>query len=463
MLDVKDCLANRNRVKGYVQDAKLFMPQASEPQKDQSPDEYAELLWWELFSKLALKRAVSLDGLQRMMPIIADGMFDAVVVPIRPIELRGAGLVVNPPAGADGHASGVPVGASTVKGEVTMGFNNPEDFKRAMKGKRFVIGLVRVPGPPKTCHTTFILDQQDKAVYVYCAFKSNATGAIRHTMVAIRQLLSWAGIFVSLSLYAPPITRVGSGSDGWAEGFIVLFTLLLNLRGLIGASFTDVDNKVDSKYKQMLALENTKADSDEDSPESCFPLPQRDWVLSMDWRGGSDRIDQVRACLGTIVMDWMGFSDRKYLHNNVAKDVGDWSTPATQYTPMISQSAMPKEAKQFFTNLGGLQIVTWGNIDVIQGYEEGRLISMLPSNECRYEDQAGRAGPMALDSGGEEEDSAFEEPMGYNDGPSSQLAWNEMVEEQSAIEEPMEDNDRPSLQSMWDQRGGRGLRNGGNR
>ncbi|KAF5011395.1 hypothetical protein FDECE_2489 [Fusarium decemcellulare] len=387
LLNIEDTPDNRKQVADHPGQVKTGEGESTTNHGDGPSGVGRDVLWWELMANMARRNAPTSRGLQAMMAIIADGMQSTVAVARTYISITSSRLLSNPAAESPNYAVNLVPKATLVEGTVTMGFATANDFRSAVKDRRFLIGLVELSISKTVTYATFILDIPTGAVYIYCPFSNGQTDACRLSLLALRQALAWAGLPTALNLYAPPVTTVDAESLEWAGGLVCIFLLLLNVRGLVGATYPDVERSLTNPELHKIAIEN-RSKKNFRAPDTPFELPQRDWVLHQEWEKEEKPADPVRALLGTIIMDQMGIPTREYMNGADKCDIATWTKMSTTYTAIRKTSDLPQQTGGFYTSLGGVQIMTWEGIDIAPCDGASRIVNPPPDTPCSYESSA---------------------------------------------------------------------------
>ncbi|KAM6506427.1 hypothetical protein FSOLCH5_013408 [Fusarium solani] len=257
--------------------------------------------------------------------------------------------------------------------DAKLGFSTPLEFRRAMHGKRFLVGIIHFHSIPH--FTTFIFDRARAHFYhfdtlgdqPYVTPGADQVGRMRCAVLAMRETLMWAGQPFFFDFFGVPVSEQ---PRGWECGILSVFCLFLTLRGLVGNQYDDVDIKYRSR---PVAIEG------QDHMGGIvrhLELPMRDWILV---KGGDPVLsrDRISAWFQRVIMDELGVPGARCLkkgknpsttysgkHANLIKCPGD----------DLSSSRLP--IQQLYTSLGGYQPIAFDNVELTYAWPGDRLLKL---------------------------------------------------------------------------------------
>ncbi|GKU06601.1 hypothetical protein FLAG1_09261 [Fusarium langsethiae] len=148
-----------------------------------------------------------------------------------------------------------------------------------------------------------------------------------------------------------------------------VFMIFVTLRGWVGLDFKSV----------IWGAHVDEAGIEKDL-DKYFIIPQRDWALGKSWnkeranrrgpyRGTTQGVSNDIAFLGTVICYHVELNRREYEDSTGVCCIDDWTYPKTVYDPRKADSLKRGRfwMDRFYdrTNLGSVQILTWGDVKVI--------------------------------------------------------------------------------------------------
>lgn len=351
---------------------------------------------WKLWVDIDKEVKLSSTSLVELLPVLSYGLEDMICLARRELIIYDAAVKPN---SHFGMSQGRPFHGKSpylagyhdkVSCDAKLGFSTPLEFRRAMHGKRFLVGIIHFYSIPH--FTTFIFDRARAHFYhfdtlgdqPYATPGADQVGRMRCAVLAMRETLMWAGQPFFFDFFGVPVSEQ---PRGWECGILSVFCLFLTLRGLVGNQYDDVDIKYRSRPVTIEGQDHMGGIVRH--PE----LPMRDWILV---KGGDPVLsrDRISAWFQRVIMDELGVPGARCLekgknpstirsgkHANLIKCPGD----------DLSNSRLP--IQQLYTSLGGYQPIAFDNVELTYAWPGDRLLKLPATHGTGSYRRSHAAGP----------------------------------------------------------------------
>ncbi|KAH7156186.1 hypothetical protein EDB81DRAFT_928170 [Dactylonectria macrodidyma] len=307
---------------------------------------------WDLFKNLQARRSPPGPGLSSLLIILSHGITQYLETAPSEINIFDTEIYNNPEHGKEGSLELLLENAERVDCKTMMGYASKDEWKKATYNKRMYAGMIRFPKH----WAAFVWDRKLGHLLVYDTLEEGRTKRLKAAGLAWREHLALAGLPYNFGLFALPVT---AAPGMWESGYLGVFLLFLNLRSMVGVghsyistAFSGKTAKVDSAYRIGL---------------TAFEQKHADWILD-PWveqplRAAQELgVDRMMDFLGTVVFDELGVRDRRYTCDGILRSLAGTGM-SIFYSPNLDERGAGGE---LYNNLGGLQMVTWPDLDVVR-------------------------------------------------------------------------------------------------
>lgn len=296
---------------------------------------------WDLLQAMRSKKWAANYHLMPLLQIAAYGMGDAVAVAVDALSVTKT-VFRNKTFKYKGSKHVLAAGAERVEcGNLTFGFSSPTELKKAMFNKRFFIGLVNFEN---NHWTSFIFDRKRRHLYHYDTLEAARQSRFRAAGLAFREAFSSAGLPYTFSMFGLPVTPQ---PDEWECGYLAVYTLFQNLRGLVG-----LDGR---ELRHMWAPTLVTFDQTKERAPTPFSLRHRDWTPNPWEKPSPSDLERVKDFITIAILGELGIKDLTFTESQKPIDFGSNNDREVRY----SSGANKIGVKFLYTDLGGLQFICW--------------------------------------------------------------------------------------------------------
>ncbi|MCW5952249.1 MAG: hypothetical protein KIT69_08330, partial [Propionibacteriaceae bacterium] len=300
---------------------------------------------WEGALRLRRGAWASSEFLESLLVILHYGHED-VIAPTNYFLVLDDKMALfrNPKHDVAGSCLQLPEGASRARIHYSFSSGSSKDWRLEMYTRRFFVGMINFHDRH---WVSFIWDRLIGQLYVYDTDKKNRTTRLKAIVCAWREVLAKAGMPFDFDFVAYPVT---AQPGDYECGYLSMYLLFANLRGLVGQS-----------YEQLVAVQAPKTmrlDNENLYAPSTFGLPYRDWTFdprNLTDQEISDSWDFVQDFFMTLICNELGVAGRSLLSHG--HEFSLCTNPTFRWERLEEDPTIDHLRR--FTEFGGYQFLVW--------------------------------------------------------------------------------------------------------